>query len=290
MTSSVNLNRLLGRLEHKLLSPEADANLQHSPYERNRIAANVEHARAMLLTLENQSATVRVPAERQQMQADLQAKRELIKKLNTRLRELNTTEDDDEDDQDDDEEEDVLNTYAPARNDAEAGLETGETQAPRIDEAQQQELRSRKANLQASDNRTAASTSARETLFSGRSQEKENAERMDPSTQKTEMLMSHNRTEQEALTTGLLGLAHALKESSLQFSSSLETDKEVLKRAEGGLDKSAQGMEAAEKKMSTLRRMSEGQGLWGRLKLYGMIFGLWVAAFLLVFVGPKLRF
>ncbi|KAF2169782.1 hypothetical protein M409DRAFT_20196 [Zasmidium cellare ATCC 36951] len=286
MTSSVNLNRLLARLEHNLLAPDADSNLQHSQYERNRIGANIEHARAMLLTSEKQSATIRTQSQREHMQTDLQEKRELIKKLNTRLRELNTAGDENDDEEDEDEE-DVLNTYAPARNDTEAGLETGETQAPRIDESQQQELRSRKPNLQATDNRTAASTSAREQLFSGRSQEKEQP---DPNLSQTETLMSHNRTEQEALTTGLLGLAQALKESSLQFSSSLEAEKDVRNKAESGLDKAGQGMDAAGKKMSTLRRMSEGQGMLGRLKLYGMIFGLWVACFLVVFVGPKIRF
>ena len=123
-----------------------------------------------------------------------------------------------------------------------------------------------------------------EQLFANRSQSKPN-----PDLSHTETMLSHNRSEQENLTTGLLSLAKALKESSLQFSSSLESEKDVLKRAEGGLDKSAQGMEAAEKKMGMLRKMSEGQGWWGRIRLYAIIFGLWVALFLLVFVGPKLR-
>ena len=164
-----------------------------------------------------------------------------------------------------------------------------EQRALGLDEKQQQELRSRNPNLQARDNKIAASTSAREQLFQGRKSEAEQ-QQTDPSISKTETLMSHNRTEQETLTNGLLDLAAALKQSSLQFSSSIEAEKDVLKRAEGGLDKSAQGMDAAAAKMSTLRRMSEGQGWWGRLKLYGMIFGLWLACFLLVFVGPKLRF
>ncbi|KAK4506812.1 hypothetical protein PRZ48_000545 [Zasmidium cellare] len=286
MTSTITLNRLLARLEHNLLAPDADTNLQTSQYERNRIAANIEHARAMLLTLEKQSATIRTQGQRQQAQSDLQAKRELIKKLNTRLRELNAV-GDDEESEDEEGEEDVLNTYAPARGDTEAGLETGETQSRRIDESQQQQLRERRPNLQAGDNRSAASTTAREQLFENRSKE---TEKTDPNLSQTETLMSHNRTEQEALTTGLLGLAQALKESSLQFSSSLESEKETRERAEGGLDKAAQGMDAAGKKMSTLRKMSEGQGMLGRLKLYGMIFGLWVACFLVVFVGPKIRF
>jgi hypothetical protein len=85
-------------------------------------------------------------------------------------------------------------------------------------------------------------------------------------------------------------MASALKQSSQSFSSSLEAEKSVLDRAGEGLDKSAVGMEAAGKKMGVLRRMSEGQGWWGRIMLYAWIAGLWVVAFLLVFVGPKLRF
>lgn len=105
------------------------------------------------------------------------------------------------------------------------------------------------------------------------------------SLQKTETLLSHNRTEQDALSSGLLSLAQALKASSINFSQSLETEKDVLKRAELGLDKSSQGMDATEQRMGTLRRMTEGQGWWGRIKLYGMIGGLWLACFLLVFVS-----
>ena len=50
------------------------------------------------------------------------------------------------------------------------------------------------------------------------------------------------------------------------------------------------GMEAAGNRMGALRRMTEGKGWWGRIRLYAIIAALWVAAFLLVFVGPKLRF
>ncbi|KJX97072.1 hypothetical protein TI39_contig562g00013 [Zymoseptoria brevis] len=284
MSSAVPLDRLLSRLDQTLLSstPETDHRLQTSQYERNRVGANIEHARAMLLTFEKQSATIRAHPQKSQIQADLQAKRELIKRLNTRLRELNDAGEKERDDDSDDEEgEDILHSYAPARKELNDGLDSGEPQASRVDESAKQELRARRP-LQASDNLTAASTSAREQLFGGKTADHE--------TKETEVLMSHNRTEQEALTTGLLGLARALKESSLNFSSSLEEEKAVLARAEGGLDKSAQGMDAAGQKMSMLRKMSEGQGWWGRIKLYAFIFGLWVACFLIVFVGPKLRF
>jgi len=291
--SQFTLNRLLTKLERTLLSPTAsDPQLQRSQYERNKVGSNIEHARTLLLTLEKQSATVRVQTQRQQIQADLQRKRDTIQRLSARLQELNdAAEDNDEEedntDEDNAEDSDLLSQYGPARTDTDSGLDSGEPQGPRIDDTQANELRSRRP-LQASDNHSAASTTAREQLFNGR--QKPPPEPADSDVQRTETMMSHNRSEQENLTTGLLSLAQALKQSSLQFSSSLESEKDVLKRAEGGLDKNTQDMEAASQRMGMLRRMSEGQGLLGRIKLYGFIFALWVVCFLLVFVGPKLRF
>ena len=289
-SSVVTLNRLLSRLDHTLLSPDDEQlrRIRGSQYERNKVGANIEHARTLLLTLEKQSSTVRIQTQRQQIQSDLQSKRELIKRLNARLQELNQLgdEEEDEDSEEEDSEsgEDVMASYAPARKDAQDGIDAGGSDGPQIpDPPPESELRSRRP-LQASDNRDAASTSAREQLFTNRPQPKQ-----DSTLPQSETMLSHNRTEQETLTTSLIGLAKALKDSSIHFSSSLEAEKDVLKRAEGGLDKSSQGMEAAGRKMSMLRRMSEGQGWWGRIKLYAFIFGLWVACFLLVFVGPKIR-
>ena len=299
-SQTITLNRLLSRLEHTLLSADADPKLRYSQYERNRVGVNVENARSLLLSLEKQSASVRSQlSQKQSIQADLQQKRELVKQLNAKLEELNRLgeeeeDDDSESDEDDEaEESNASNTqqpsYAPARMDADNGLEANvdprETLRTAVSDAQQQanqqEMRSRKP-LSAADNRSAASTTAREELFAGRKQH--------PDLETTEALMSHNRSEQDALTNGLLGLARALKESTMNFGASLEAEKDVMKRAESSLEKSSLGMEAAGAKMGTLRRMSEGQGWWGRIKLYGCIFALWVFLFLVVFLGPKLRF
>lgn len=298
--TQITLTRLLSRLDAQ--------QTPHTTYERAKQQHNIEHARTLLLTLEKQSATIRTQSQRQEVQADLQRKREVIKRLGARLQEAQ--DEDSEEDEDQDEGSDVEGgqhgrdvSYEPARKDTDAGLDTGQTpamqaevlsqQAQQTQQQQQQppSLRSRNPQtfLSASDNRSAASTTARETLFSGRPKDTTTTTTTKSNLSKSETLLTHNRTEQENLTTSLLSLASALKTSSLQFSSSLETEKEVLKRAEGGLDKSAQGMEAAERKMGTLRRMSEGQGWWGRIKLYGFIFGLWVVCFVLVFAGPKIR-
>jgi hypothetical protein len=292
-SQTITLNRLLQRLDQTLLSANPDPKLRYSQYERNRVGVNLESARTLLLTLEKQSSTVRTQlAQKQQIQADLQRKRELVKQLSTRLEELNKLDEAEDSDSDDEDEEDPdvpRPSYAPARADAEDGIDAGSEPQELLRSAaeqqqaeqQQQEIRSRKP-VSAADNRNAASTTARENLFSGRKQH--------PDLETTEALMSHNRSEQDALTKGLLGLARSLKESTVNFGASLEAEKDVMKRAEGSLEKSSLGMEAAGKKMGTLRRMSEGQGWWGRIKLYGCIFALWVFLFLIVFLGPKLRF
>ncbi|KAM0709677.1 hypothetical protein Q7P35_003717 [Cladosporium inversicolor] len=296
-SQTITLNRLLQRLDQTLLSASPDPKLRYSQYERNRVGINLDNARTLLLTLEKQSSTVRTQlAQKQQIQADLQRKRELVKKLTARLEELNKldeAEDSDSDDEDGEEDPDVPRpSYAPARADAEDGIDAGSepqeflrSAAEQVEaqqqQQQQQEIRSRKP-VSAADNRSAASTTARENLFAGRKQH--------PDLETTEALMSHNRSEQDALTKGLLGLARSLKESTVNFGASLEAEKDVMKRAEGSLEKSSLGMEAAGRKMGTLRRMSEGQGWWGRIKLYGCIFALWVFLFLIVFLGPKLRF
>ncbi|KAI7091439.1 hypothetical protein KC356_g660 [Hortaea werneckii] len=316
--STITLNRLLTKLDSTLLqSPDPKAG--SSQYERARISANLEHARTLLLTLEKQSATIRTQSQRQNVQTDLQQKRDLIKRLNGKLQEFEQSaqggddgSDTDSEPDDVDESQDLLKQYAPARNDAYSGIDRGESQpsAPQPPSSQpsqsfpasataaaaapspppaQSEIRSRRP-LQASDNRDAASTTAREHLFSNRpsSQQPDTQDRRSD-LESHELQMSHNRHEQDTLTSSMLSLAQALKHSAQQMGVSIESEKEIMKRAEGGLDKSAQGMEAAERRMGMLRRMSEGQGWWGRVKLYGFIFALWVVCFLLVFLGPKLR-
>lgn len=109
-------------------------------------------------------------------------------------------------------------------------------------------------------------------------------------TSMTEKMLSHNRIEQESLTSSLLSMAQALKASSQAFSNSLESEKDVLGRATEGLDKNTSGLEAASKRMGYLRRMTEGKGWWGRMMMYAWIFGLMFVALFIVGFLPKLRF
>ncbi|ORY09018.1 synaptobrevin [Clohesyomyces aquaticus] len=285
----INLNRLLSRLENTLLSPEAPSNLRKSSYERAKVGANLEHARTLLLNLEHSASTLPSKSKKAAVQSDLQQKRDLIKQLNQRLYELNQLDDSSSDDSADSEEEDAdrFPSYAP-RVREEAGIEvtgTGGEGNEALHEAAQNftsDLRSRRSETQKEE----AATTSGASLFPS----KASTTTGDPALAHTEALLSHNRTEQEALTTSLIDMAKQLKAQSLQFGSTLESEKGILERAAEGLDRGTMGMEAAGARMGTLRRMTEGRGFFDRLKLYGMIFGLWLIAFLLVFMGPKLRF
>ncbi|KAK7704564.1 hypothetical protein SLS57_010442 [Botryosphaeria dothidea] len=282
----ISLTRLLDRLQRALLSPDADPKLRTSSFERTKVGANLEYARSLLLRLEHDTAAIKIQSRKQAQQADLQAKRDLIKQLNQRLYELNQLDEDDdgaEDTSDDDE--DDAPSYAPAQRDTSDGLDVQHNPGNQaMQDMAENILRSRRPQAETKrDESTAAATGS--SLFSG---SKNPA--ADPNLQKSEKLMSHNRAEQETLTGSLLEMAHLLKQQTMAFGSSLEAEKDILDRAGKGLDTSAQGMEAAGQRMGTLRRMTEGKGWWDRVKLYGIIGALWVACFLIMFIMPKLRF
>jgi hypothetical protein len=109
-------------------------------------------------------------------------------------------------------------------------------------------------------------------------------------TSTTETTLSSHRAEQDSLTDSLINLASQLKASSQAFQSSLENEKSIQDRAVEGLDRNVTGLDAAGQRMGVLRRMSEGRGWWGRMLMYAWIFGLWVVAIAIVYLGPKLRF
>ena len=106
----------------------------------------------------------------------------------------------------------------------------------------------------------------------------------------TEAILDTQRTEQDVLSESILNIARNLKESSQAFAAALEQDTDVVNGASKGLDKNETGLEAAARRMGTLRKMTEGKGWWGRMMLYAWIYGLMVVLVLVVFVLPKLRF
>ncbi|KAH0148104.1 hypothetical protein KCU67_g11588, partial [Aureobasidium melanogenum] len=251
---------------------------------------NVEYARTLLLRLEHSTQDIKTQTQKTTLQNDLASKRDLIKRLNTRLLELNqlaALHDDDSESESEDEDQEAQRPreFAPA-------VATSDTidKDPSLTSPQQaaQDLASTLRNRTNATNSNAAPDSATTTaLFGNRSATNPTASGQPLS---TEQVLESATRDQDLLTTSLVTLAKSLKQSSMQFASSLENEKEVLRRAETGLDKNSMGMEAAGNRMGALRRMTEGKGWWGRIKLYAIIAALWVAAFLLVFVGPKLRF
>lgn len=223
------------------------------------------------------------------MQNDLQQKRELIKQLNQRIYELNQLDDTDSEGSVDSDEEDAdeFPSYAP-RVKTEAGRDV--TTSGEGNEALQNAAQGLASELRRRGKPEADGTGSMAQAASGNSLLPPKPTTGDPSRAQTDALLSHERDEQESLTTNLLDMAKLLKQQSINFSNTLEGDKSVVDRALAGLDKNTLNMDAASRRMGTLRRMTEGKGWWDRMKLYGMIAGLWLIAFLIVFVGPKIRF
>ncbi|KAF2740228.1 hypothetical protein EJ04DRAFT_508222 [Polyplosphaeria fusca] len=283
--NAINLSRLLSRLEHTILSPEPT--LRTNKFERARVGANLEHARTLLLNLEHSASSLPSKSKKSALQTDLQQKRELIKQLNQRLYELEQLDDTASEGSadSDDEDEDLFPSYAPAVKE-QGGMEVRGREGNEALQAAASNLTAEVRSRRGGGGREEHPTSTGSSLFP----QKPTVTTGDASLAKTEALLSHNRAEQDTLTNSLLEMAKQLKLQSKQFGSTLEADKGVLDRAVEGLDRNTQGMEAAGQRMGTLRRMTEGRGWWDRMKLYALIFGLWVVAFLIVFVGPKIRF
>ncbi|KAI6380239.1 hypothetical protein MCOR25_001669 [Pyricularia grisea] len=132
---------------------------------------------------------------------------------------------------------------------------------------------------------TAAATTTGHNLFGNRERE---AGALTTAT--TEAILDQQRAEQDQLSESMVKMARSLKESSRAFAASLEEDQAVMQRAGEGLNRNELGIEAATRRMGTLRKMTEGEGWWGRMRLYAMVYGLMVTLILFVFVIPKLRF
>ncbi|KAH7068277.1 hypothetical protein BKA63DRAFT_451600 [Paraphoma chrysanthemicola] len=286
-TASINLNRLLSRLE-RIVLVDPSPQLRKSNYERARVTANIEHARTLLLNLEHNASTIPSKSKKAALQTDLQQKRELIKQLNQRIYDLNQLDDSISEGSVDSDEEDEDNfpSYAP-RIQAEAGRDVStSTEGNEALRNAAENLTSELRRRGKADAAQGAQSASGNSLFPS----KPTTTTGDPSLPQTEALLSHHRDEQESLTTSLLDMAKQLKQQSLLFGQTLESDKSIVDRAVSGLDQNQLNMDAASRRMGTLRKMTEGKGWFARMKLYGLIFGLWVIAFLIVFVGPKIRF
>ncbi|KAF7597597.1 hypothetical protein BBP40_000075 [Aspergillus hancockii] len=322
--TNLSLSRLLARLEHNLLSSSADLKpLRRSEYQRMRVGANIEYARATLQELERILPQIKPVEHRHEIQSDVTRDHQILKRLQSVLDQLNaeaeiTTgqadaagnyKDEDEESVDG---EDLLGTPEEGSTSDEgrevvaSGQETEGVALKAVPESSSSHETKTASTATASTgtatveatstlrNRHNASTDVPATA-TGSSLQHSNSS-LQPSsaatakTQSTEETLDTHRREQEDITNSLLSLATQLKSSSQAFQSSLESEKSVLTRAVEGLDRTTGNMEAAERRMGLLRRMTEGKGWWGRLILYAWIVSLWIVAVLIVCLGPKLRF
>lgn len=110
------------------------------------------------------------------------------------------------------------------------------------------------------------------------------------SLQSRESTLTSHEKEKDLLSASLLSLAAQLKSSAASFQSTIESEKGTVDATVEALDKSSGSMEGAGGKLKTLQRETEGAGWFRRMRIYAEVAGLWVLLVLLVFVGPKLRF
>ncbi|KAL4915915.1 hypothetical protein BDW62DRAFT_212348 [Aspergillus aurantiobrunneus] len=322
--AALNLSRLINRLEHNLLSPYADLkSLHRSGYQRMRVSANIEYARATLQALERSLPQIKPVDRRHELQSTLSRNRQTLKQIQNSLDGIQAEEElrsssrgnggvgDDEFDDDDDADspEDLLGTpdegasttdeatpeddgsvHVSAK-DTTSGTATTSTATVEASSSPTPTAPAPTPALRNRHHNTNTSSATATTTATSSSLHKPTPFSTGPKTDaETEEALSTDRREQENLTSSLLSLATQLKSSSQAFQASLDAEKSVLSRAAEGLDRTTGNLASAERRMGMLRRMTEGKGWWGRMMLYAWIFALWVVAVFIVFVGPKLRF
>ncbi|KAJ5181789.1 hypothetical protein N7449_011936 [Penicillium cf. viridicatum] len=311
----LNVARLFTRLEHNLLSPGPDRRpFQQSEYQRMRVNKNVEYARSLLTQLERSLPQIKPLDRKHEAQSEITRDKQLLKRIQTILDEedAKTEAKEDEEDETDDVDDEWKELFSkPVTEKAIPPVSRPKDQrTPTQPSDSQREVKEPSEAQQTITSATATTTiptptpsstspSAlptlrnRHTTHPAPPSSTEKAAATGSNTNKlseTEAELSTHRMEQEDLTSSLLTLASQLKSSSQSFQATLEGEKSALDRAVSGIDRTSTTMEAAGKRMGMLRKMTEGKGLWGRMMLYAWIFGLWVVAILIVYVGPKLRF
>ncbi|KAJ5188292.1 hypothetical protein N7491_004616 [Penicillium cf. griseofulvum] len=310
----LNVARLFTRLEHNLLSPGTDRrSLQQSEYQRMRVNKNVEYAHLLLTQLERSLPQIKPLDRKHEAQAEIARDKQLLKRIQTIFDEEDAkakAKQDEDDETEDDEEWKELFSKPVVEKTISPVSQPKDQQTPTLSSDSLREVKGAKEVQQTSNTSATAITTTPTPNPSSTSQpapptlrNRHTTHPALPSTEKaaatgssttkiseTETELSTHRLEQEDLTSSLLTLASQLKSSSQSFQSTLEGEKSALDRAVSGIDRTSATMEAAGKRMGMLRKMTEGKGLWGRMMLYAWIFGLWVIAILIVYVGPKLRF
>ncbi|KAJ5793763.1 hypothetical protein N7457_000362 [Penicillium paradoxum] len=301
----LNVARLFTRLEHNLLSPGTDRrSLQQSEYQRMRVNKNVEYARNLLTQLERSLPQLKPLDRKHEAQAEIARDRQLLKRIQIILDEEDAKAEANQDEHYDNEDDEwkelfskpVIEKPTVSKNDQRAPIFKSEPQKG-----------TKKTEYEPVTHTPTTTTTATPIATAPPAPTLRNRNKTNPAPppssetaittgsnaanlSEKEAALSTHRLEQEDLTSSLLSLASQLKSSSQSFQSTLENEKSALDRAVSGIDRTSTTMEAAGKRMGMLRKMTEGKGLWGRMMLYAWIFGLWVVAILIVYVGPKLRF
>jgi hypothetical protein len=236
------------------------------------------------LRLEHESASIKTISKKQAIQAVLRDKRSLVKDLQLQIQalenlgELSQSDHSEESGSDDDFE---PASFAPRIQDVNGGIDTEPTQAQEEASNLASTLRSRTGGT------TRMDTTSRAT---GTDHALKPEKPMGDEIQAKEKILTADRTEQEQIMNNLLSLAKELKSSQKSFQVSLKGEQQHLDFAAQGLDRNLDGIDAAGRRMGTLRRMTEGKGWLARMMLYAYIAGLWLLALVIVFVLPKLRF
>ncbi|KAF4770054.1 hypothetical protein HAV15_011906 [Penicillium sp. str.  len=272
---------------------------QQSEYQRMRVNKNIEYARSLLTQLERSLPQIKPLDRKHEAQSEIARDKQLLKRIQTIFDEEDAKAEakEDEEDETDDIDDEWKELFSQARR-RESYLASIPTERSADTNTT---IRFATRTTTTTPTPTPSSTSPpapptlrnRHTAHPAPPSSTEKAAATGSNTNKlsgTEAELSTHRMEQEDLTSSLLTLASQLKSSSQSFQATLEGEKSALDRAVSGIDRTSSTMEAAGKRMGMLRKMTEGKGLWGRMMLYAWIFGLWVVAILIVYVGPKLRF
>ncbi|KAI0122103.1 hypothetical protein F4814DRAFT_407559 [Daldinia grandis] len=109
-----DLNRLLDRLQENILRADAERErrLRISEYERAKARVNIDYARSLLTKLEHDALMIKAHTRRQEVQTDLNGKREMLEQIIERFRELEEISVDSEEDSSEGEDllGDIINT------------------------------------------------------------------------------------------------------------------------------------------------------------------------------------
>ncbi|KAL2146065.1 hypothetical protein VTI28DRAFT_5404 [Corynascus sepedonium] len=352
-----DLTLLLSRLQRTILHADAEreARLRESEFEREKARANINYARSLLTKLEQETLAVKIHSRRQEVQADLVRKREVLEQLSERISDLaefaaagHPGHGEDEDTSDG---EDILADIIATPSESiesskspDSALEEPTEDLNQIPDSQEsppsppqpkeqkntprqpeqpppsssaripsttpppptttataaatttttsQALRFRQPEPPVQSSSTQETAAATGSSLFGNAKQRSSALTTTPAAgaaTTAEAILDHQRAEQDALSESILRLASELKASSHAFSASLEEDREVVTRAGKGLDQTGRQLEGVTRRMGALQRLTEGEGWWGRMRLYAIVYGLMVALVLVVFVLPKLRF